>query len=80
VNARAAIAALCALLAFACARDLKAGDPPGQRCEADGDCNEHADATATCGRLRLCIAGRCEHMPDAGGSHLVVCPPDAGED
>ncbi len=79
MNARAAIA-LCALLPLACARDLNATDPPGQPCEADDDCNQSADAALTCGWLRLCIANRCEHMPDAGGSHLVVCPPDAGED
>jgi hypothetical protein len=79
VKSRVAIA-LCALLPFACARDLNATDPPGQPCEADDDCNERDDAAATCGRLRLCIAGRCEHMTDAGGSHVVVCPADAGED
>jgi hypothetical protein len=80
VKVRAAIA-LCALLPFACARDLKATDPPGQPCEADVDCNERDDAAAaTCGWLRLCITGRCEQSTDAGGSHLVVCPPDAGQD
>jgi hypothetical protein len=71
-----------ALLLFGCARDLKSADAPGEPCEADAECNRGADgAVASCGWLRLCIAGRCEARTDAGGSHLVVCTePDAASE
>jgi hypothetical protein len=63
-----------ALLLFGCARDLESADGPGESCEADAECNRGADgATASCGWLRLCVAGHCEARTDAGGSHLVVC-------
>lgn len=68
--------ALCAALALACARDLESPAPEGRACDEDVECNRLPDGgTATCGRLRLCISGRCETGAD-GGSQLVVCGRD----
>jgi hypothetical protein len=65
--------ALCALLAPGCARDLETDEPAGRPCDSDVECNTLPDGgTASCGRLRLCVAGRCE-AGDDGGSHVVVC-------
>ena len=65
--------ALCALLPLGCARDLETPESSGRACEDDAECNRLPDGgTTTCGRLRLCIAGRCEANAD-GGSNLVIC-------
>lgn len=65
--------ACCALLALGCARDIESPEAAGRACDSDVECNVLADGgTASCGRLRLCVAGRCEAGSD-GGSQLVVC-------
>jgi hypothetical protein len=70
---RLRLLAVCAALALGCARELDAGEPEGRPCDSDAECNELPDGgTARCGRLRLCVTGRCEVDAD-GGSHLVVC-------
>ena len=62
-----------ALLVLGCARDPEAPEARGRPCNSDAACNRLPDGgTAACGRLRLCVAGRCEAGPDAG-SVLVVC-------
>ena len=69
---RLLLLAVCALLWHGCARDLDAAEAEGRACDSDAECNALPDGgTAACGRLRLCISGRCEAGDD--GSQLLVC-------
>lgn len=64
------------LFACACARAPAALPAMGRTCASNHDCNQLSDGgTLRCGRLRLCVAGRCEISTDGGAarSWLVIC-------
>ena len=78
-----ALAACCLLWSAACALAGGAGcaasrsepDAVGASCDASADCVASDAAEAQCGFVRLCIAGRCEAVDDAGvpASAAVRC-------
>lgn len=73
---RQAVVLLLLLASCAADRTDDGGDPPGQSCESDVDCNrEDGGATRSCGLLRLCIVGRCERI---AGTQVKPCPAGSG--
>ena len=59
----------------ACAADRPDPDAPVVTCDASADCDVDEPATGQCRLRRLCIAGRCEALDDAGtaASATVRC-------
>lgn len=71
---RAAIGLALALSWSACAADRPEPDPTAASCDASADC-AGSELGPQCGFVRLCIAGRCEVVDDAGMpvSATVTC-------
>ena len=68
-----------ACILVGCAARRTEPDAVGASCDASADCATVDEAGPQCGFIRLCIAGRCEAVDDAGvpASATVRCDEEA---